>query len=167
MEESSPGPPGGRGVAPPASGVVAAGAPGAEELPRGAADPAPSARAAAPPSARPERVGDCVLAIVICIALSVPPLVRVAAQGGMLRDDTPRPPRFRRLQVDPNVAPVGLLPALPGVGPVLAARIDEARRRMPFRDADDLLRVHGIGPATLEALRPHVRCGPTRTSRGP
>jgi len=114
-----------------------------------------------------ERLGDCVWALAICVALAVPPAVRIAGRGFVLCDDAPRAPRFVRLRLDPNVAPVGLMPALPGVGPVLAARIDAERRRVPFTGADDLLRVHGIGPATLAALRPHVRFGPTRTGRGP
>ena len=46
---------------------------------------------------------------------------------------------------------------LPGVGPVLAARILQAR---PFKAVDDLRRVKGIGAKTLEKLRPHVRIGP-------
>jgi competence protein ComEA len=43
---------------------------------------------------------------------------------------------------------------LPGVGPVLAARIAAAR---PFTSVEDLLNVSGIGEATLEKLRPYVR----------
>jgi competence protein ComEA len=101
----------------------------------------------------------------ICVALSVSPLITIARRGWVLRDDAPRPPRFERLRLDPNIAAVGLMPVLPGVGPVLASRIDAERRRMPFRDADDLIRVHGIGPVILESIRPHLRFGPTpRTS---
>ncbi len=122
-------------------------------------------RGATPPSR--ERIGDFVLALVICALLVVSPLVTIVRHGFVLRDDVPRAPVAWRLRIDPNVATVGLMPVLPGVGPVLAARIDEARRRMPFRDADDLLRVYGIGPVTLAALRPHLRFGPTRTSPGP
>lgn len=98
------------------------------------------------------------------------PLITLVQRGWVLRDDVPRAPLVRRLRVDPNIAPVGLMPVLPGVGPVLASRIDEERRRMPFREADDLLRVHGIGPVILASIRPHLRFGPTpRTSpaRGP
>lgn len=59
------------------------------------------------------------------------------------------------LQVDPNTAPAAVLEALPRIGPVIAARIIEAR---PFADLDDLdRRVRGIGPATREGLRPHLR----------
>ena len=43
---------------------------------------------------------------------------------------------------------------IPGVGPVTAARIIEAR---PFESVEDLLNVSGIGPATLEKIRPYVK----------
>lgn len=49
------------------------------------------------------------------------------------------------------------LQLLPGVGPVLAARIDEARRGgIIFRGPDDLLAVKGIGPAAMSRLAPLV-----------
>jgi len=60
--------------------------------------------------------------------------------------------------VDVNTADIAELGELPQVGPNLARRMIEHRERHgPFRSADDLLRVKGIGPKTLAALRPHVR----------
>ncbi len=59
-------------------------------------------------------------------------------------------------RVDVNVASERLLATLPGVGPVTAARIAAAR---PFRSVDDLLRVPGIGPVRLDALRDWVTVG--------
>jgi competence protein ComEA len=59
--------------------------------------------------------------------------------------------------IDVNRAGVEELQRLDGVGPVLAARIVEARALRPFRSADDLRRVAGIGAKTVEKLRPHVR----------
>jgi competence protein ComEA len=56
-------------------------------------------------------------------------------------------------RVDVNTASERLLTTLPGVGPATAARIIAAR---PFHRIDDLLRVRGIGPRRLEALRPRV-----------
>lgn len=53
-------------------------------------------------------------------------------------------------RVDVNAASVRLLETLPGVGPVMAARIVAAR---PFHTVDELGRVAGIGPVRLEALR--------------
>jgi competence protein ComEA len=48
---------------------------------------------------------------------------------------------------------------LEGIGEVLARRIVENRERSgPFSGVDDLRRVPGIGPKTLEDLRPHLIC---------
>jgi competence protein ComEA len=56
-----------------------------------------------------------------------------------------------------NGATLEELERLPGVGPALAQRIlEERRRRGAFASVDDLLDVRGIGPATLERLRPLV-----------
>jgi competence protein ComEA len=63
---------------------------------------------------------------------------------------TPPPPE----PVSLNQASLEALEALPGVGPVLARRILEGR---PYERVEDLLKVKGIGPATLEKLRPYVR----------
>jgi hypothetical protein len=52
------------------------------------------------------------------------------------------------------------LTLLPGVGPVLADRIDAARQSgLKFRSADDLQQVKGIGPALAAKLAPVVDFG--------
>lgn len=62
--------------------------------------------------------------------------------------------------VDLNRADAAGLVALPGVGPVLAARIVAHRDSAgPFLAVDSLLAVKGIGPATLERIRPRARAG--------
>ncbi len=59
--------------------------------------------------------------------------------------------------VNVNSATQRQLETLSGVGPVLAAAIVAYRTQHgPFRSVDDLLDVSGIGPATLQALRPQV-----------
>lgn len=59
--------------------------------------------------------------------------------------------------IDVNHANAAELQKLPGVGAKLAQRIlDERTLRGPFRTVDDLRRVPGIGPKTLEKLRPYV-----------
>ena len=59
-------------------------------------------------------------------------------------------------RIDVNAAGERLLATLPGVGPVMAARIVAGR---PFHAVDDLLRVPGIGATRLEALRPWITLG--------
>ena len=58
------------------------------------------------------------------------------------------------VRVSLNEASAAELEALPGIGPALAARIVAAR---PFHRIDDLERVRGIGPATMDRLRDRVR----------
>jgi competence ComEA-like helix-hairpin-helix protein len=56
-----------------------------------------------------------------------------------------------------NRATAGELVALPGVGPHLAAEIVADRSRHgPYRTAEDLLRVRGIGPVLLERLKGRI-----------
>ena len=60
--------------------------------------------------------------------------------------------------VDVNRATASELEALPGIGPVLAAKIVAKRDSLRgFGTLDDLLKVRGIGPATLERLKPYLR----------
>jgi competence protein ComEA len=63
-------------------------------------------------------------------------------------------------RLDLNRADTLALQALPGVGPALARRIVAAREEGRFRTLEDLLKVRGIGPATLERLRPLVAVSP-------
>lgn len=45
------------------------------------------------------------------------------------------------------------------IGETLARRIVEDREQHgPFASVDDVQRVNGIGPKSLESLRPHLRC---------
>ncbi len=56
-----------------------------------------------------------------------------------------------------NSADETQLESIPGVGPVTAAAILAFRARIgSFTSVDQLLEVSGIGPATLESLRPYV-----------
>lgn len=54
-------------------------------------------------------------------------------------------------KLDVNSAPAAELQNVRGIGPVLAQRIIEAR---PYKSADELRRVKGIGAKTYEKLRP-------------
>lgn len=55
---------------------------------------------------------------------------------------------------------------LPGIGPAKAQRIVQWREdNGPFPSIDQLIDVHGIGPKTLEKLRPLLRLGDAASSR--
>ncbi len=56
-------------------------------------------------------------------------------------------------RIDPNRATEAELDRLPGVGPGVARSIVEARASGGFHSPEDLLRVRGIGPATLAKVR--------------
>lgn len=65
--------------------------------------------------------------------------------------------RTAEFQVDLNEADWPELVQLPGIGETLARRIVESRTKEgPFRDHEDLQRVHGIGPKTVERVRPYL-----------
>jgi competence protein ComEA len=67
----------------------------------------------------------------------------------------PRPPLEMPVgRIDPNRASASELTRLPGIGPALAGRIVADRgQNGVFRSPEALLRVHGIGPKTLERIR--------------
>jgi competence protein ComEA len=78
-------------------------------------------------------------------------------RGGLVEIDH-RQPQSVRFQVDLNTADWPELTVLPDIGETLARRIVESREREgPYRGADDLRRVKGIGPVTVENVRPYVR----------
>lgn len=63
-------------------------------------------------------------------------------------------------RININTAPVDSLVLLPGIGDYLAARIVESRTRDgQFESVDDLVRVSGIGPAKLRAVRDMIEVG--------
>jgi competence ComEA-like helix-hairpin-helix protein len=63
--------------------------------------------------------------------------------------------------IDLNVASIKELEELPGVGPVTAQRIIDARQKSGrFRRIEDLLAIRGMSTKRLEALRPYVVVSP-------
>jgi len=68
---------------------------------------------------------------------------------------TPTPPVGGLVNI--NTADSALLETIPGLGPTTAERIVAYREENgPFERVDDLLKVAGIGPSTLEQIRPYV-----------
>lgn len=79
------------------------------------------------------------------------------AAGRLIEIDR-APQRSAQFWVDVNKADWPELAQLPGIGEKLAQRIIAARdERGPFLDHADLRRVRGIGPKTLEKIRPYLR----------
>jgi predicted flap endonuclease-1-like 5' DNA nuclease len=70
-------------------------------------------------------------------------------RAGVARMDADSLARLQ-IAVDINRADAAELASLPGIGPVIAARVIAGR---PYRGVDELERVRGIGPRTVEKLR--------------
>ena len=64
------------------------------------------------------------------------------------------------MRIDINEAGPAELDLLPGIGPKLAERITADRRALGrFTSVSDLQRVRGVGPVTVERIRPYVVAG--------
>lgn len=134
----------------------------------GASDTLSSARAAAalsePPRRTPEAEGEKSRTAEVRGRASTEP----RAARTKVRSRAEAPPGILeggRLRI--NEADAAALEALPGVGPSLAARILAARERRPFRRAEDLLDVSGIGEKKLAQLRPWLDFGASRKGIAP
>ncbi|MBN1508326.1 MAG: helix-hairpin-helix domain-containing protein [Sedimentisphaerales bacterium] len=97
-----------------------------------------------------------VLLVCICVAVAIPFVVtatRISANQVLLEIED---------RVNPNHASPASLARLPRIGPARAQQIVSYRRRFTeqvgqrpaFHRAEDLREIRGIGPATIEAVRP-------------
>ena len=77
-------------------------------------------------------------------------LVIISAQGKNRRATA----QVRPAVVNVNSASLAELDALPHISEAVAQAIIDGR---PYSSADDLIRVYGIGPKTLDAIRPYVK----------
>jgi competence protein ComEA len=88
-----------------------------------------------------------------------------ALENTIQRGQTSPPPESSKINI--NTATETELQRLPGIGQKRAADILANRRLQgPFRSVDDLDRVKGIGPATLEHLRPFITIGDSGAASG-
>lgn len=116
----------------------------------------PASGTAVPPPLAVERIGTAV------------PEPTPAADAEAARAETPQrlpsPPSSKATAEDPvvlNQATVEDLRRLPRIGPKKAEAILALRQKLGrFRQVEDLLRVKGIGRATLKKLRPLLRVDP-------
>jgi len=77
--------------------------------------------------------------------------------SGRLIDIEKAEPIAIDFRIDVNRAEWPELALMPNIGEQLAKRIVADRtERGPFKEIDDLLRVRGIGPRTLETMRPFL-----------
>ncbi len=106
------------------------------------------------------RSDQLVVAILVAIATGLMGGYWVTQGGlsGRLIELERAPRHAARFQVDVNNADWPEFSVLPGVGETLARRIVESRgTEGPFADLEELRRVRGIGPKTLERMRPYLR----------
>ena len=90
-------------------------------------------------------------------------LLVIHPTGGVI-DIQEQPPLPLDFQVDINSADWVELSLLPNIGQVLARRIIESRETQgPFNQPDDLQRVPGIGPKTMDSIRRYLRPLPAGT----
>ena len=119
------------------------------------AAPLPTTASNAPPPATPSQRLLAALAVVLLIAL--------AWQAyNPLRHDRPSDPvRVAGRPVNLNSAGRAELVQIPGVGPTLADAILAHRKQHGrFESLEELDHLHGVGPKTLEKLRPWFSIGP-------
>ena len=96
--------------------------------------------------------------VLLGLAATVAWWVRYGGLRGRMVELEGAEPQVARFEVDINSADWPELVQLPAIGEKLAKRIVASRQKDgPFLDHKDLRRVRGIGPKTLEAIRPYLR----------
>jgi competence protein ComEA len=82
---------------------------------------------------------------VVAVALGAAAIWYIRSAGG---------PTEGSLRVNINTATLTELESIPGIGPALAQKIVASR---PYESVDELIEISGIGPKSLESLRPYVK----------
>jgi competence protein ComEA len=117
----------------------------------------PSTPADRPPTlTRRDQGAVAVLCALALVFITTSWLLSGGPSGGLVDIDTAEPLKAT-FQTDINSADWTELAQLPEIGEALAKRIVEWRERQgPFTSHEDLDRVPGIGPKTLDGIRPYL-----------
>lgn len=121
----------------------------------------PTSALSPPPSTSPEwqQVWSWPAQWVVGVLLLL--IVFVLALRGWRETSPQSPAPYQPYRVDLNRAGSAELVQIPGIGPQLAQRIQSQQARGGFQHIDEVRQVHGIGPVTLERIRPWVTLKPT------
>jgi comEA protein len=80
--------------------------------------------------------------------------IKAARQAGKKSKTKPQ----QHFPISLNTADAALLESIPGIGPKIASEIVLYRtQKGPFLSIEELLNIRGIGPKTLEKLKPYVK----------
>jgi len=111
---------------------------------------------------RADQATVAVLIVFALVGMAAYWVVQGGPRGELIEIDRAEPLTARYL-VDINRAEWPELAELPEVGETLARRIVDSRSEGgAYRDHDDLRRVRGIGPRTLERMKPYLLPMPGR-----
>ena len=88
------------------------------------------------------------------VTISSPSFTVPSTASSVASSRTSKNERLFPAKFDVNTATEKELRLIPGIGPIMARRIIDAR---PFRSADDLRKVNGIGDKKYETIRPYFQ----------
>lgn len=109
------------------------------------------------PYFRPRSFGEKWGLVASLLALTVCYWLYHGGHRGQLIEIDRASPLEAKFLVDINRADWPEILQLPGLGETLAQRVlAEREQNGPYRDIDELTRVDGIGPKTLEKIRPYL-----------
>ena len=115
-----------------------------------------------PPLRRADQAVVATFVLAALVGMAAYWIVQGGPRGELIEIDRAAPLSAKFL-VDVNKAEWPELAELPEIGPTLAQRIVESRVAAgPFVDHEDLRRVRGIGPLTLERMKPYLLPMPGR-----
>ncbi len=119
--------------------------------------PPPNSKTTVPGSLRPgDQLATAVIVGMVIVVLGGHWWWQGRFRGELIEIDRAQPEQVQ-FSVDVNAAEWEELTLLPEIGEQLARRIVENRDDIgPFGDINDLRRVRGIGPKTLDRIRPYL-----------